>query len=81
MESIIFILNEFKIKILLKRRGQKLPPLGETIPKKHHQNLTLKDANLNIQKELRFTIYAVFLKVIIFLKMLLLLRALIFLYF
>jgi len=34
----------FNKKISKRRRGQKLPLLGETLPKKHHKNPTLKDS-------------------------------------
>ena len=42
--------------------GLKIAPLGETLPKKHLQNFTLKDANLNKLPKYRLTIYEAFLK-------------------
>ena len=31
----------------LRKKGLKIAPLGETLPKKHHNNLTLKNAKHN----------------------------------
>ena len=36
---------QFKKK--LRKKGLKIAPLGETLPKKHHNNFTLKDAKFN----------------------------------
>ena len=43
------------------------PPFGETLPKKHHSNITLKDVMFN-KLEVSLRIYAEFLKAFIFLK-------------
>ena len=55
------------------------PPFGETLPKKHHSNIALKDVMFN-KLEVSLRIYAEFLKAFIFLKKLFLFLILIFLY-
>jgi len=46
-KSLSLILDGLSIKKNLRKKGLKIAPLGETLPKKHHNNLTSIDAKYN----------------------------------
>ena len=43
-------------EIFVIKKGPKIAPLGETLPKKHLHNFTLEDANLNVLIKARLKI-------------------------